>query len=644
MANEDENSGGGSGGFWGRLFGRGDEPEAEPIEEADADNEGGFFSDSFDALAGAFESATEAAGSALKKVAESDPDHDGLTTAEELEHGSDPRKADSDLDGLPDREEYRIGSDPMDPADPSEIAGRFFGGIPPEDDDNGFLEDSIDQVTDVFKSAAEKAESAFESVLESDPDHDLLRTGDELRLGTDPFVADSDGDGTDDGIEYLDDTDPLDPAENAVHKTRSGRTSPASDDPGFFGDPLGTIGEVVDDMTGGVASALVDEIGEALEEVGDSDPDGDGLSTADEIRFGTDPNVDDGRDIDGDHIANSAEIEIGTDPTSWDTDGDGLSDFAEHLSHRTDPNNPDTDLDGVSDFVEINIKETDPLKPPSGPGRLRSAAESVLRSSPDATVEPSVKPDDAADDGESQAPAADTGESLSDEELDDFELDDDDFEIPSGDPFSQTQDDDFDGITNDMDEMGAVFAGRNIGGTTDADHDGLTDVAEAKLGTDPNNRDTDGDKMPDLIEVRLGTDPLVADPIPAMFADEGPSDGTERGDLLEGMGKAEAILKDRDNAAWEAALAEEEAAAQKLAETKVPVGDDELLEPEMVITDPALEGIDEVIAELDQQAITAPEVVVEEPAITSDEPTDTFESIDTSVDSLLIDSDEIDGD
>jgi len=496
--------------------------------------------------------------------------------------------------------------------------------VEPDDNDEGFFGDTFDPLTDVFESVTEAAKSAIHKVADSDPDGDGRSTGEELREGTDPRLADTDGDGTEDLIEYMDDTDPLDPADNAGNRTRSGRTSPASDDEGFFEDPLGTIGEVVDDMTGGAASALVDKIGDGLKEVAESDPDGDGVPTATEIRIGTDPNVrDSDPDTDGDKLSDRLEVEIGTDPGSWDTDGDGLSDFEER-ERGTDPTKSDTDGDGSSDFMETKIHETNPLKPPSGPGRLRSASKSTSRSSPDATVEPSVKSDDAADAGESQAPVADTEESSSDEELDDFDLDDDDFEIPSGDPFSQTQDDDFDGITNDMDEIGAVFAATASG--TDADRDGLTDVAEAKLGTDPNNRDTDGDKMPDLIEVRLGTDPLVADPIPEMFADEGPSDGTERGDLLEGMGKAEAILKERDNAAWEVALAEERAAAQKPAETPAPVIGDDLLEPEFASTEPA------------------PEVVVEEaPVVAEEEPADTFDRIDASVDSLQIESDDFDG-
>lgn len=44
----------------------------------------------------------------------------------------------------------------------------------------------------------------------------------------------------------------------------------------------------------------------------------------------------------------------------------------------------------------------------------------------------------------------------------------------------------------------------------DSDHDGLSDVDEAKYGTDPNNPDTDGDGFKDGEEVRTGYNPLGA--------------------------------------------------------------------------------------------------------------------------------------
>lgn len=44
--------------------------------------------------------------------------------------------------------------------------------------------------------------------------------------------------------------------------------------------------------------------------------------------------------------------------------------------------------------------------------------------------------------------------------------------------------------------------------TLDSDSDGLTNLQEAQLGTDPNNPDTDGDGFNDGAEVKAGYNPL----------------------------------------------------------------------------------------------------------------------------------------
>jgi len=49
----------------------------------------------------------------------------------------------------------------------------------------------------------------------------------------------------------------------------------------------------------------------------------------------------------------------------------------------------------------------------------------------------------------------------------------------------------------------------------DSDGDGLADVDEAALGTDPQNPDTDGDHLMDGVEVRMGLNPLQQDAITA---------------------------------------------------------------------------------------------------------------------------------
>lgn len=65
-------------------------------------------------------------------------------------------------------------------------------------------------------------------------------------------------------------------------------------------------------------------------------------------------------DSDGDDLADCTEFALQTDPSNPDTDGDGLTDGAEVLTHGTDPLNVDTDSGGVGDGDEISVG-TDPL-------------------------------------------------------------------------------------------------------------------------------------------------------------------------------------------------------------------------------------------------------------------------------------------
>lgn len=64
-----------------------------------------------------------------------------------------------------------------------------------------------------------------------------------------------------------------------------------------------------------------------------ADNDGDGLSDAEELSLGTDPNA---RDTDMDGLDDGQENAIGTDPLNYDSDGDGIND-GDEVSAGTDP-------------------------------------------------------------------------------------------------------------------------------------------------------------------------------------------------------------------------------------------------------------------------------------------------------------------
>lgn len=83
----------------------------------------------------------------------------------------------------------------------------------------------------------------------------------------------------------------------------------------------------------------------------------------------------------------------------------------------------------------------------------------------------------------------------------------------------------------DADQAGTV------GKAGDTDADGLTDIVEADLGTDPTNPDTDGDGILDGVEVASGSDPLV---------NNNDSDGDGVSDVNDAFPNDPAETKDTD--------------------------------------------------------------------------------------------------
>ena len=119
------------------------------------------------------------------------------------------------------------------------------------------------------------------------------------------------------------------------------------------------------------------------------DNDDDGLSNAQEIAAGTDP---DNPDTDGDGLSDGQEVnQFGTNPKQQDTDGDTLSDGAEVDEHGTSPTNPDTDGDGETDGVEVN-NGTDPLLPPTATPVPTNTSPPSATPTPTSTTAPTATP------------------------------------------------------------------------------------------------------------------------------------------------------------------------------------------------------------------------------------------------------------
>jgi outer membrane protein OmpA-like peptidoglycan-associated protein len=212
---------------------------------------------------------------------------------------------------------------------------------------------------DSYRSAGDDAWDSYLNVslgltftgenCKADKDMDGLGKCLEKEIGTDPLNADTDGDGLNDGEEYLTfKTDPLkvdtdSDGLNDFEEVKSYKTNPLVVD--TDGDGLSDGDEVLKYKTDPLKV----------------DTDGDGLSDYDEVmKYKTDPlKVDTDKDglKDGDEV-----MKYKTDPLKADTDGDGLTDSEEVLKYKTNPLNKDTDGGTVDDGTEVK-RGTDPLNP-----------------------------------------------------------------------------------------------------------------------------------------------------------------------------------------------------------------------------------------------------------------------------------------
>ena len=226
------------------------------------------------------------------------------------------------------------------------------------------------------------------------------------------------------------------------------------------------------------------------------DTDGDSLSDADEVREGWDVDV----------VGSDVE-RVYPDPTLADSDGDGLSDLEEHVA-GTNPRRRDSDGDGINDFDELNSAQV--IFP--GPDGV---SDSVAREDDEQVVEPGdVGRGDQAvirprDNGLESTPG---GDDLIVAGLDPLNPDTDGDGLGDGielllgaDPTDDTdanqfRDSDRDGLTDDQERNGWQAGVTSDPFQPDTDGDGLPDLLEYELGSNPRDRDSDSDGLLDFDE------------------------------------------------------------------------------------------------------------------------------------------------
>ena len=211
-----------------------------------------------------------------------------------------------------------------------------------------------------------------------DSDSDGLSDSQEATLGTSPNNPDSDGDGLLDGWEVDNSFNPLsapDNEETDIDTDGDGLTNLQEQNCGGNPRAADTDGDGLDDVV---------EVANGTN-IGRTDSDNDGLSDRQEIDSGFNP-LD--PDMDRDGMVDGWEVSYGIDPRNsagdngadGDLEGDGVPNIDEYLNN-TNPRSSDTDDDGVSDRVEIE-RESDPSDAsdggqPHGPELFRTLAFNI---------------------------------------------------------------------------------------------------------------------------------------------------------------------------------------------------------------------------------------------------------------------------
>lgn len=210
-----------------------------------------------------------------------------------------------------------------------------------------------------------------------DDDNDGINNTQELWISTDPFKADTDGDGLSDYVEFNESkTNPL------SADTDNDNLSDADERKNGTDPKMANLGNPKPTQTSKEADELnnawwlkykptdtsdeswkKDSDGDGLMDIDEvfylsipfkADSDDDGMLDGKEIRSLTDPNGPGDLDFDGDGISDKQEISYGTSPTLSDTNRDGLND-KEAITKKIDAVKDDTDSDGLKNTFELKV-------------------------------------------------------------------------------------------------------------------------------------------------------------------------------------------------------------------------------------------------------------------------------------------------
>jgi len=249
-----------------------------------------------------------------------DADNDGLTDELEIKYGLNPQSADSDGDGISDFVEWGSLLTPLDTDGDGIIDALDL------DSDNDGKADSIEGAGDVDGDGAlnyiDKDDS--DGPL-GDQDEDGINNSTEVTYMMNPNLADSDGDGMDDGTEFGSLPWPLDSDGDGIIDA----LDTDSDNDGHSDKDEG-----MGDVDGDGAPNYIDQ-DDTDGPLGDQD--GDGFTNIQETSIGLNPNL---TDSDQDGITDSEEI--GNMNSPEDTDEDGIINALD----------PDSDNDGIPDIEE----------------------------------------------------------------------------------------------------------------------------------------------------------------------------------------------------------------------------------------------------------------------------------------------------